>query len=294
MPSDGGRIAALLTCHNRRELTLACLDDIYGQNLPGNGAIDVFLVDDGSSDGTADAVRAKYPQVNLINGDGNLFWGGGMRVAFEAAMQRGYDFYLWLNDDIALGPGAIQSVLDAFDRRRAELGRDVLIVGVFVDPDTSAVSYGGYRIASRWQPTRWKRLPVSADGSRCDTANGNCVLIPGSAAMALGNIDPCFVHRSGDFDYALRANNSGFPVYTVPGSIGECRRNPDLKDQVAAKPTLGERWKHFTSEKGLPVGQWRVFARRHAGWLWPVVFTSPYLKFWARALAGLVWRRHQV
>jgi hypothetical protein len=117
------RIAALLTCHNRREKTVECLRALRVQTLPGwNGpptaeedrrlkivdspnsnnaahlpspisdlpspnryAIEVFLVDDGSTDGTADAVREVWPEATIIQGDGNLFWCGGMRVAWAAA-----------------------------------------------------------------------------------------------------------------------------------------------------------------------------------------------------------------
>jgi hypothetical protein len=41
-----------------------------------------------SSDGTSEAVCEAFPQASILRGQGSLFWNGGMRVAFEAAMQR--------------------------------------------------------------------------------------------------------------------------------------------------------------------------------------------------------------
>jgi GT2 family glycosyltransferase len=74
-------IAVLLTCHNRRDKTITCLDSLYNCLLPSDFQLDVFLVDDGSSDGTSKAVSEKFPSVNVIQGNGNLFWNQGMRLA---------------------------------------------------------------------------------------------------------------------------------------------------------------------------------------------------------------------
>ena len=53
------KIATLLTCHNRKEKTLKCLNSITAQHIPKQvGKIDVFLVDDGSTDGTSEAVKS--------------------------------------------------------------------------------------------------------------------------------------------------------------------------------------------------------------------------------------------
>ena len=70
-------IAVLITCHNRKDTTLSCLGRLFSIRKD----IDVYCVDDNSTDGTADAIRENFPQVNLIRGDGNLFWCRGMRKA---------------------------------------------------------------------------------------------------------------------------------------------------------------------------------------------------------------------
>ena len=102
------QLAVLITCHNRRDTTLSCLKALYQQDV----IIDVFLVDDGSSDGTTEAINSYYPDVNVIEGNGNLYWGGGMRLAFAEAMKHSYSYYLWLNDDTLLEPQAINNLLD--------------------------------------------------------------------------------------------------------------------------------------------------------------------------------------
>ena len=89
-------IAAILTCHNRKKKTLTCLADLMNQDEISKVDLHVYLVDDGSTDGTSDAVKQKFPQVNILQGDGTLYWNGGMRFAFSIAKKSDYDYYLWL------------------------------------------------------------------------------------------------------------------------------------------------------------------------------------------------------
>ena len=74
------KVIALATCHNRREKTLRALASLREQVLPDGTALQVCLVDDGSTDGTGAAVAEQFPEVKLLQGDGQLFWAGGMRL----------------------------------------------------------------------------------------------------------------------------------------------------------------------------------------------------------------------
>ena len=116
----GLRIAAVMAVHNRRDLTLACLDSLRAQQLAG-GTLDVFVLDDASTDGTAAAVLERHPDVRLLRGDGQLYWNGGMRRAFGEAMAGDYDYYLWMNDDTELDDGVRRAA--AQDRARAARAR---------------------------------------------------------------------------------------------------------------------------------------------------------------------------
>ena len=108
---DKTQLAVLITCYNRRQSTLSCLEALYNQSVE-DVKLDVYLVDDGCTDGTGEAVRSRFPEVRVVAGDGNLYWCGGMRVAFSEAMKGDYDYYFWLNDDTVLLPGALQGLLE--------------------------------------------------------------------------------------------------------------------------------------------------------------------------------------
>ena len=91
-------IAAILTCFNRKEKTRKCLESLF-RILPD---CDVYITDDGSTDGTNEMLHKYFPQVYVVSGNGNLFWSRGMYTAWKEAVKGNYEYYLWLNDDIEL------------------------------------------------------------------------------------------------------------------------------------------------------------------------------------------------
>ena len=104
----GNNIAVLMTCFNRKDKTLKSLESLFRQNAD----VDVYLVNDGCTDGTHEAVTLQFPQVNIIRGTGSLFWNRGMHLAWTTAVgRRDYDHFLWLNDDTMLYPDAIQELM---------------------------------------------------------------------------------------------------------------------------------------------------------------------------------------
>ena len=95
------KLAVLLTCFNRKDKTIASLTALYKAFHESSDGWDmsVYLTDDGSTDGTSDAVSKNFPQVRVLKGDGALYWAGGMRNSWSEALKEDYDAYLLLNDD---------------------------------------------------------------------------------------------------------------------------------------------------------------------------------------------------
>lgn len=273
----GASLAVVLSCFNRKQKTLDCLDALTANTGLENVRVSAVLVDDGSTDGTAEAVRASFPWVQVVVGDGNLFWCRGMHKAFEIALHDNYDYYLWLNDDTVLHPDAVSRLRECELALRKEHGKPVIVVGSTVDATTGAITYGGELRASSLRRTRFLRIVPSDVPQRCDSMTGNVVLIPREIAQVVGNLDPVFEHAMGDTDYALRARKLGFGVWVGPGVFGTCGHNPNTGTYRDAGLPLARRWKQMMSRKGLPWRSWLVFTRRHMGVLWPLYFVGPYV-----------------
>ena len=139
-------VAAILTCYNRRQKTLNCLSSLYTSlSSTQDVNLTVYLVDDGSTDQTSEVVSRQFPEVKIIQGSGNLYWSGGMRLGFGQAMKTGYDFYLWLNDDVILNPSAIKELLNSYQKNFSLFGRECIVVGPLSTPHDAQAIYSGYR-----------------------------------------------------------------------------------------------------------------------------------------------------
>lgn len=266
------RTAALLTSFNRRATTLASLDRLLEQHC--DTELTIFLADDNSPDGTAAAVSARFPQVRLLHGDGSLFWCGGMRAAFAAALREDFDFYLWLNDDTVLDGDALDRLFGTY---RAAGAEKTIVAGSTRDANTGELTYGGAVRSSRFHPLKFRLLEPADHPLRCDTVNGNVVLIPRAVAAVTGNLRQ-FRHAMADYDYGLRARAAGCSIYLAPGTVGTCSRNADSGTFRDARLPLGRRWQQLMSDKGLPPGDYLRYARRHAGPLWPLYWAMPYFR----------------
>ena len=274
------RVAAVLAAYNRRDLTLACVRSLRGQQVPGV-AVDAFALDDASSDGTAAAIAEEFPEVTLLHGDGKLYWNGGMRRAFAAAIAGDYDYYLWMNDDTELDDGALAVLLDT-ERQLRHQGHDTVIVaGSTRHPDTGELTYGGVVRPHRWRPMRTELVEPGDTPRPCDTMNGNATLISRAVVRRVGNIDPAFVQQMGDFDYGLRARAAGCSVWIAPGTVGTCASHPKRRPGEQA---LGDELRQLWSIKELTPRSWAVFCRRWAGRLWPLYWLSPYVRRGARLI----------
>jgi len=272
------RIAVLMTCHNRCATTVKCLENLHHQDLTEEMEMSVLLVDDGCSDGTASEVRSRFPRVRILPGSGNLFWCGGMRLAFSEAVKTPQDYYLWLNDDTMLYSHAIQSLLSAAVTVRREQGRDSIIVGATCDSRTGKRTYTGMIRTSRWKLLDFQSVDPSDTPRSCDTMHGNCVLIPRPVTQGIGIIGD-FQHHFGDIDYGLRATRAGFGCFLAPRIVGECSWNAAhvAAPEVDPRLRLRERIRIMCSPKRCPPRDWLRFVRTHTGLAWPYYFAKPWL-----------------
>jgi GT2 family glycosyltransferase len=279
------QLAVLITCFNRRDKTLACLAALMACTRPTDLAILVVLVDDGSKDGTADAVMSQYPSVRLLQGDGNLYWAGGMRRAFDEALRQGADDYLWLNDDTLLDQHALDTL---YRSRAAAFGAEPQTPGIAVgatrDGASGLLSYGGLVDVGKPWSRHFAKLSLASQTQRCITFNGNCVLFSQAVARTLGNLSTDFVHGLADWDYGLRATSVGIPIVQVPGSIGTCSTNPPHRFDSASGRSTRARLRYALAVKQYPVRPWLAYVRRHFPLWWPTYFVRPYASAVYRAV----------
>lgn len=263
------KLVVLLACYNRRDLTLRCLRSLQDQHHCVHRDVEVVLVDDASTDGTAQAVAEEFPDVHIVRGDGTLFWARSMEVAERTARRLDPDGVVWLNDDVELESDVIDRLWDTH-RQFPE----AIIVGATVDPASGERSYGGkYRIGRH--PQRFSPAPLSLSPLPVDTFNGNVVLVPREIQERIGPIDGGFAQAYADEDYGLRARKIGIPTIQMAGIAGRCAAN--LTQSIQGM-TAKERWKWLRSRKGMPVASQVIFLSRHGGPEWPLYLVYQYAR----------------
>jgi GT2 family glycosyltransferase len=280
MPTINTQIAVLITCHNRKEKTLRCLRTLYTQTSPLGVEINTYLVDDGSTDGTSAAVAEEFPQTMIIQGNGSLYWCGGMRLAWSEAFKKDHDAYLWLNDDVMLKPDALLSLVTTWQNKYHETKQNIIVVGNCEDLQSRKIIYGGYpRDVSKGV------LPASKSPQRCFTMNVNIVLIPRNIAYSVGNLSAHYTHAMGDIDYGLRSTEKGFLIYVAPGIVGVCESNP-IPLWVRPDVPFFTRWMNLHSPKGLPPFEYMILRKRCGVRFW---FLIPF-KIYFRVCFPFFWK----
>ena len=263
--NDQFRVAVLVACHNRRAKTTEAIQSLLAAK-PESWDLRFYLADDGSTDGTSEAVEALPVSVKIVRGEGDWYWAHSMYQA-ELIIDEPHDAILWLNDDIVLNPAG----LEKFEQVNA-LHPSTVLVGQFCDPDTQELTYGGMQSLGR-HPFQYTTEFAAIDPLLVDTMNGNLVLIPRVVSEAVGTIDGGFAHAYADMDFGLRARSAGFQVLAVPGFSGTCARNIIQKHS-----SVRARIKALNSKKGTPPASQIRYLRRHGGFTWPIYFVSPYVR----------------
>ncbi|MGC3976988.1 MAG: glycosyltransferase family 2 protein [Paludibacteraceae bacterium] len=249
-------IAILMTVHNRRNKTLECLSSLYASTLPAEYKFSVFLVNDGCTDGTKEAIEESYPDVTIIQGNGNLFWNRGMRLAWQTAVFAfDFDYYVWFNDDVILYNNALIDLIQSAEGTNNE----AMVCGTTCSTDEPThITYGG-RIR--------KTGIIQPNGhlQSCDCCNGQLCLIPKKVYKVMGMNDPLFHHGFGDWDYGFRAKKKNIDILVAPRLSGTCDENSNDTFPPYLNPnyTLRRRLKILYSPTGKNPYQTFVYTYRH-------------------------------
>jgi N-acetylglucosaminyl-diphospho-decaprenol L-rhamnosyltransferase len=218
------RLSVVIPTRDTRELTLRCLESAAA--LIAEGA-EVVVVDDGSRDGTAEAVRARFPAARvLVNAQSRRFGGAANRGLGEA----GGEIFLLLNSDAELDPRSVPSVVAAFDREPRLGAAGAELRNADGTPQWSAgaaptrpwlfsMATGAPELLGSWPAYRRLRPAGSAERARVDWVGGAALAIRRAAWEEVGPFDEGFGFYGQDVDFCLRLGDAGWAVRVLPGWV---------------------------------------------------------------------------
>lgn len=225
-------IAVTITCFNRCKLTVASLTALYASkdNFNQNHSdeeivLTLYLTDDGCTDGTAETVLSTFPSedIQIQQGDGSLYWAGGMRKAWGAAIKKNeeWDYYILLNDDTLCKEFAFDELLNTQRIIKEKHGKEGIVSGVCESTDGKEITYGAEYYT---KPLIGKSLIMTPTGKPepCYRTNANIVLVSKDVVSKIGIFDDDFIHSCADWAYGIKANKHGFPVYITGRPCAVC------------------------------------------------------------------------
>lgn len=263
-------VAVLMTVHNRKNVTRNCLEHLFqsAELFKDKLSIDVFLVDDGSTDGTKEMVQGEFPKVKVIDGDGNLFWNRGMRLAWQNAEKGDYDFYLWLNDDTVIYENTLLQMLEAY----SDNVNSVIVGATHSTEDMNRTTYGGYDSNDNL---------ISPNGTyqKLSMINGNFVLISRSVFKVCGLLPAQLHHTGGDNYYAIKSRKCGISCILMKDYVGICDQHDKPTPFTDPNVPLIKRLKSLYYPDNLFTHAW-VLNRMDKG-IWGVIVNVTSLHVYA-------------
>jgi GT2 family glycosyltransferase len=173
----------------------------------------VFLVDDGSTDGTAEAVRRTFPEVSILQGDGNLWWTGAIVLGVNHVLSRAQpkDSVLLLNNDLTIDDDYLQSLVEVSSRQeRAIVGstlfdfhsRRFVEAGITMD----------YQL-NLFPNTKWDQVVSRDVDEHVDVLPGRGTLIPVDVFSTIGTFNRRKLpHYGSDYEFSVRAKRAGYKL----------------------------------------------------------------------------------
>ena len=218
-------IYVLIPVHNRLKLTKNCVNSLLKQK--NCEKIKIVIVDDGSTDGTSDYFKKNFPKIDILQGTGNLYWGGAINYGIDYIKKKSKinDWLLIVNNDTVLTSNSISNLIESSIINNKKVLVGALTVNL---KDKKTVIKSG-SIVKSWFFNKTEHvydgLNINSIKNKkklikVDYLTGRCLLHPLNVFKHLGNYDSKnFRHYGADDDFTFRAKKFGYECLICSSSI---------------------------------------------------------------------------
>jgi len=229
MPS----LAVVIVNYNTRDLLRDCLASLAQNGFPG--PLEVWVVDNASTDGSAELVRAQFPQVRLVvNGhNGGYAYANNLAVRQILAASPAPDYVMLLNSDTVVPPGALAGLVDYLETHpeAGVAGPRLLLPDGSLDlacrrsfPSPAAFIYHAIGLSKLFpRSPRFARYNLTYLDERLETevdgVVGACMLLRTGVIREAGLLDETYFMYGEDLDWTYRIKQYGWRVMYVPSVI---------------------------------------------------------------------------
>jgi len=208
-------VAIVVVNWNGKKVTLECLASLQQLTSPD---VRIVLVDNGSRDGSAKAIRETFPGVDVLALDGNRRFAGGNNAGIAHALALGADYVMLLNNDTLVAPDVVARLLDRFMQ---EPRCGMVAPKIFYADPPDRLWFAGGEI-SFWTGTMRHTGIRETDHGQYDTpreigyATGCCILTSREVIERAGVLDESFFMYTEDADWSMRVRAAGYRILYEP------------------------------------------------------------------------------
>lgn len=238
---------------NARDYLRKCLESIYRN--AGRLSLEIFVVDNGSGDGSADMLRREFSGVKLIENRDNPGFGAANNQALKRCAA---DLVLMLNPDTEVSEGALTSMVDflKWNRRAGAVGAKLLNADRTIQL-TCARNFPTLLSEFFWLTTLVRRFPKSRivgnylmsywdhnDRREIDCLSGACIMARLEVLRKLDYFDEDYFIYGEDVDLCYRIKKAGWQIWYLPeaeithyggGSSRSIAETAAILDRIAIK-----------------------------------------------------------
>lgn len=240
-------LCIVIPVHNRLQFTRQCLESLEKQTLRADK---VIIVDDGSTDETEEVLAEMYPEVDVLKGDGTLFWTASINLGIRHAMLLGADHVMTLNNDTVASPTFIENMM-----KGSRAVPNALIGALDVDSSTKKPYYGGEILNWKWSTSRYLLDFLKKEEQRglheVSLFPARGLLIPKLVFDNIGLFDEeRLPHYMADYDFTLTAARSGHKIYCNFDAVLYTYPEEGGDHKIRKKKNWASYWKHLFNIKG--------------------------------------------
>jgi GT2 family glycosyltransferase len=208
------RVVSVILNTNRRDDTLECLASLARGEYPNH---QVIVLDNASTDGSAEAIREQFPDVDVLPLSENLGYAGNNNVGITAAVARGADWVFVLNEDTVLAPDCLASLMAVAERDPAV---GVLGPMVYHHDEPEVIQSAGGKFSRSWDSFHLgQNTPDQGrftDPHPVDWISGCAILVRRAVIEQVGAFDPRYFYFWEETEWCLRASRAGWRILHVP------------------------------------------------------------------------------
>jgi hypothetical protein len=211
------RVGIVIVTYNSVRDVDACFGSLSAARL---GGADVVAVDNASADGTAAAIRGRYPWATVIESGANLGFAGGNAIGIRRALERGADWVYLLNPDTDVAPGFLEEALAVAEADpRAAAVQSLLLLHPerdLVNTAGNAIHFLGFGYCGSY---RAPRAAIPDEPREIAFASGAAALLRADALREVGGFDETLFMYQEDQDLGIRLRLAGWRARLAPRSL---------------------------------------------------------------------------